>query len=130
MDPTFLNLARSNRIVREMGLEMVPGHAYRYSHDYTYIEIPLLHAVNADGEPIEKAIRNQAIDLVAAASIKPGYNAKMLAVVNPTIYKYGMAPSMLLLDDKDRTTITVPVTFRKDMRIDGLEWLVRLYLFS
>lgn len=130
MEPTFLNLSRANRIVREMGLEMAEGKVFRYASDYTYIEIPLLHALNADGEPVDKATRNQAIELVAAATLKPGYHVKILVLVNPTIYKYGMAPSMVLFDEKERTPVVVPVTFRKDMQLTGLDWLVRLYLFS
>ena len=130
MDPTFLNLARNNRIPRMMGLEMAPEIPYTFSKDYTYIEVPLWKMLDSDGEITDKASRNQYVELVSAASLKLSYEAKCLAVPNPLLFKYGVLPSMMLLDGKDRMLVTVPITLRKDLKIAELEYLVRIYLFS
>lgn len=130
MDPTFLNLARNNRIPRVMGLEMAPEIPYSYAKDYTYIEVPLWKMVDSEGELTDKASRNQYIELVSAASLKLSYEAKCLAVPNPVLFKYGIVPSMILLDGKERALVTVPITLRKDLVVSKLEYLVRIYLFS
>jgi len=130
MDPTFLNLARNNRIPRVMGLEMAPDIPYTYAKDYTYIEVPLWKMVDSDGELTDKASRNQYVELVSAASLKLSYEAKCLAVPNPVLFKYGIVPSMILLDGSARSLVTVPITLRKDLQVNKLDYLVRIYLFS
>lgn len=130
MDPTFLNLARSNRMTRVMGLEMAPDIAFTYARDYTYIEVPLWKMLDSDGELTDKASRNQYVELVSGASLRLSYEAKCLVVPNPLLFKYGIVPSMILLDNKEKTIVTVPITLRKDLPVTKLEYLVRIYLFS
>lgn len=128
---TFRRLSQGNCIDHFLGLKMEEGTVYKFSTDYTYIEIPLLRAVNADGESVQKATRNQYTELVSSASVRLYPGMKGLAVANPILSKYGAGPNILLLDNSStREQVVVPITFRKDMQLTGLDWLVRLYLFQ
>lgn len=107
--------------------ESVP---YRYGPDYSYVEIPLLRAFNGE-EKVDKASRNQMLMLEAACSVKPLNHYKCLISVNPLLLEYTSASALRLIDaDGTRTQVVIPAAFRRDLELNKLDWLVRLYLMS
>jgi len=128
MQTGFLQLNRANRIERELQLQMAPEHVYRFADDYTYIEIPLWKILDSEGEIVDKASRNQYVELVSAAHVTLRYGAKLLVAPNPVLFKYGVSPSLLLVDGKQPQILTIPITLRKDLKLDALDYLLRIYL--
>lgn len=129
MDSMFLNLVRGNRLTAYMGLEMSEGHVYKFSKDYTYIEIPLLEARNGGEKVKDKALRNQHIELVPACRVKLHGSYKLLVKTNPDLQAIGNAPTVFMVEEE----IGHPsfyITLRKDLDLSKLEWAVRLYLVT
>lgn len=126
----FNNLVRGNRLTGIMNLKMDEGQPYRYSKDYTYVEIPLAQLYNPSTEEVQdKASRNQRLKIIPACQVnlkKSGY--KILIKVNPKIHEFANCPGLLLLDTDEDEQINVYAVFHRDMDVKELTWAVRLYL--
>jgi hypothetical protein len=107
---------------------MAPEFAYRAAPDHTYLEIPLWKIINGDDEVVEKASRNQQVDLVSAASVKLQLGAKLLIQPNPKLHKYGMISDLSLAVEGERQILSTPIILRKDLKWDQEDWLLRVYL--
>lgn len=128
LEGTFLRINRAGYIERHLCLQMAPEFAYRVSPDHTFLEIPLWKILNADEEIVEKASRNQQVELVSAASVKLQLGAKLLVQPNPKLHKYGMVSDLSLVVDGDRQILSTPIILRKDLKWDQDDWLLRVYL--
>lgn len=131
-DVTFMNLLRGNRLAGFLRMRMSEGHPVKLAPDYTYAELPLFRAQSLEGELVDaKAMRNQTIELIAPATLRPIAGYKGLVVTNPALYRVGAVPSMQLIDSSNtELPISVVVRFHKDMVLEDLEWLCRVYLIS
>lgn len=131
MDSVFLNLVRGNRMSAYMGFQSTEGKPYRNAPDYSYIEIPLDHMYNSATEEVqEKALRNQHIKLIPACKLDIRGSYKVLVIVNPALQEVSTCPSMMLLEPGDRGAPSFYATFRKDMAVGDLNWVVRLYMLA
>lgn len=126
---TFLNLVRGNRLSSIIGLRMREGVPYRFSKDYTYVEIPLGELFNPGTEEVvSKASRNQRIRIIPACDILlRGTGYKVIVKVNPKIHEYASCTEIRFLED-DTDQPVFYATFHKDMDAAELDWAVRLYL--
>jgi hypothetical protein len=128
VEGTFLRISRAGYIDRLMCLQMAPEFAFRVAPDHTYLEIPLWKIINGDDEIVEKASRNQQVELVSAASVKLQLGAKLLVQPNPKLHKYGMISDLSLVVEGERQILSTPIILRKDLKWDQEDWLLRVYL--
>lgn len=129
MDSMFVNLVRGNRLSLYLGLEMLGEHAYRFSKDYSYIEVPLLHAENSEGV-VDKALRNQHLKVIPACKFKvQGSRLKVLVKTNPLLQEVATAPTMYMIEEESGSPIFY-MTMRKDFDLSKLDWVVRVYLLQ
>lgn len=127
LESLFLNLARGNRLKSYMGCELPEGEQPKYAKDYGYVEVRPECAV-VDGEKTQQVKRNQTAVLVAACSITPRVY-RVMAVYNPDLYEVASLPSMRMYEAD--SGVQVPgCTIRayRDIDLQSLPWLVRLYL--
>lgn len=128
---TWLNLVRGNRLSNIMGLQMSDGVPYRFSKDYTFVEIPLAQLYNPSTEEVvDKATRNQRIRIIPACTTNlrsAGY--KILVKVNPRIHDFGTCTELRLIDTNEEQPV-FHVQFHKDMDAKELDWAVRLHLIG
>lgn len=126
-DTTFLNLVRGNRVTNYLGLH---EDQVKFGPDYTYVELPAMHFLHADGEKADVAVRNQHLQLVVAA-FQPHRLYKLLVVTNPELQRVATIPAMYLVDGaNEEVGVEIWATFRKDFKLADLPWAVRLYLMS
>ena len=129
MDTSFLNLARGNRLNRDMGLVMEESNIYMFGNDYTYIEIPVLAALSSDGDMVQKVSRNQYVRIIPACSIKPTARAKVLVEPNPDLAQWGLfQPSYYVHGDGESLVPGFMFQARKDLSLSDLDYAIRLYL--
>ena len=114
-----------------MGLQMTEGVPYKYAVDYSYVEIPLGTIYNPSTEEVlNKASRNQHLLLKPACSLRLDGNHKIIVKTNPLLQEFATVPAVLLLDPKSGEQPHFYASFRKDMDLSDLDWLVRLYMVS
>lgn len=129
---TFVKLASDNMRKNYMGLQVDPNLVLKFSPDYNYVEIPLGEVLNPgdDDKPVEKAMRNQHLRIRAAAYVAPKSQYRVLVSINPALQAVATLPSLLLVESTDAGPVEFFATFRKDMDLSSLSWLVRLYLIN
>ena len=130
--PTFLHIARGNRIEHYMRMQtVVPEFPYKLAPDYTYVELATVPPVDEEGNRLAKLTRGQThvLQSPVTAQVVSGY--KILVSVNRALLQYANAPAMFIIDPSNAPErIEVVAQFRRDMNVDSLPWLVRLYLLS
>lgn len=128
-----MNLLRGNRLAGFLRMRMSEGYPVKLAPDYTYAELPIHRAQSLDGELVDggKAMRNQTIELIAPATLRPIAGYKGLVVTNPALFRVGTVPSMQLVDSSNaELPISIITRFHKEMQLSELEWLCRVYLIS
>lgn len=132
-DVTFLNLLRGNRISGFLRLKMTEGVPYRMATDYTYAELPVFQVQGMDGvaEDTDKVKHSRTVNLVAPALMAPIQGHKALISVNPVVFQYATAPSLLLIDSSNTPQqISIPIRTFRELALSELEWLCRVYLIN
>lgn len=129
MDTVWSNLVRGNRLTALMGLQMNEGVPYRYSKDYTYVEIPLGQLYNPNTEEVvEKASRNQKIRIIPACKLDVKGACKIVVKTNPKLQEYSNCPSLFIIDSGEGEQPSFYATFSRDMDASELDWAVRIYM--
>lgn len=136
MDSAFLNLVRGNRLATYMGLTMDGEIAYRFSQDYTYVEVPVGEILDLSTEkPLRKnakIVAGTVLRMVPAGKID-NRTYKCMASFNPDIQKLCPgSPSLLLIEPGERQQPSITVTAASDCTAADLtgSWFVRLYLMA
>lgn len=130
LETIWMKLVTGNRLTSIMGLKMDEGVPYRFSKDYTYVEIPLAQLYNPSSEEVvDKALRNQKIRIIPACKLDlKGSTYKIFVKTNPKLQEYANCPALLMLDTQEGEQASFYATFQKDMDRKELDWAVRLYL--
>ena len=130
-DVTFLNLVKGNSLGTYLKLQMNEGKAFRYSADYTYVEIPLSEFYNvSDEKVVTKALRNQKLQIIPACKVDVRNGYKILVRTNPKLQAVSNCPAMYLVEPGEEGTPSFYASFQKDFEADELDWAVRLYLMT
>jgi hypothetical protein len=110
---------------------VVPEFPYKLAPDYTYVELPLVPVRDEDGDVVTKFARNQTHVLQSPVTVQAVANYKILVSVNRELLKYANCPALFIVDPANAAErIEVVAQFRKDMPLDAISWIARLYLIS
>lgn len=125
MDTTLLKLMDGSRVKNHMGLRMDEGYEYVKGKNYLHLDIPILLGEETSVK------RGQHVFLEAAGSI----NVKGRNVVevegNPALAEYGqMQPGYKVHPDSGARRLGIWFTAHKQLDLDSLDYLVRLYMYA
>ena len=130
--PSYLKLVDDLRIRNYLGLAMDEGKEYKraakMSQGYAFIEIPIRGLVK-DGELVQEGLRNQYLELQAAATVEVKGNYRFEVHPNPALLEYGMTSGMYYLEpDEGRKQLSTHIWLRKDLDLSKIDYAVRIYM--
>lgn len=127
MESMYLNWARGNRVKVYAGIMNLPE-GVEYSSDYIAMYVPLAEGFNPSSEEIIAVGKaNSRAVLLPAVQVKPA-KYRIQVVPNPALYEYADVFHEPLIEPGSDSQPKLYVRFRKDLELDQLSYLVRLYL--
>lgn len=131
MDGVFLLVNRGNRLSAMLGLQMDEGVPYRFSNDYSYVEIPVGEAFSTSSEEIvTKAAANQKLRIRPACKLNVRGQYRVLVKVNPVLAPFANYQGIQLIDPNTGEQPVIHASFHKSFDFADLEWCVRLYILA
>lgn len=126
MESAYLNWARGNRLAKYGGMSKFTE-GMRYSNDYIALYMPLGECYIPSKEMVVKEVKQgtRAV-LLPEVEVCPAARYRIAVVVNPEIYEYATVHYEALLEPGSK--LRIYAKFHKDMSIDQLDYLTRLYL--
>ena len=130
MESLYMNWARGNRINVYGGISPGDTSGLQYSRDYIAMYVPLGEGFNQSSEEvISEGKANTRAVLLPSVRIAPK-KYRIAVVPNPLLYEYADVFHEPLIEPDSDSQPKIYCRFRKDMPLDRLEYLVRLYLVS
>lgn len=129
MDTSYLKLMSGSRLSNFMGLEMIPGHEYKYGKNYLHLDIPILGVVDEKGELTKEVKRNQHVFIRSAASVfMRGYNF-IEVEPNAELAEWGQVQGLYRVHpESGKRELGLWFTARKDTDLSQFSHCVRIYM--
>lgn len=126
---SICNLVRGNTLKLNVGIadEIVTKHG-KFAQDYSYIEFGVDKST-VSGKFKKKIEAGDVVSLKPTCSHVRPYKFKVLAEVNPELYKAGLVSAQRIFDESSEPQeLSIKVLATKDFDINELDYLLRIYL--
>lgn len=131
MDSSYLKLMKGSRLTNYMGLQLEKGAEPAFGKNYLYLEIGPYGIEDSEGSLIREVKRNQHVFLQSVATVNVKGRNIVEVEPNPALSELGQVQgSHKIHPDSGEQRVGVWFTARKDMSLDDLKYLVRIYMIG